>query len=125
MLRVRALCFCLCGRPKCWIAAFGDVAGPETLAGRVRLAVEKVEVVLADEEFRAVNRIATRRRGNRYVLYSDCIGAGAAGIVTCRVNEQVKRNIQWEVIHRSAIERCGAIRGYRPHQVGVYRFPGA
>ena len=39
---------------------------------------------------------------DRYVLYSNRIGAGAASIVTGRVNEQVKRNIQWKVIHLGA-----------------------
>src|SRR5439155_2252337 len=59
---------------------------------------KEVEVMLADEEFRAVNCIGTCRRGNRYILHSDRIGARAASIVNRRINEQVKRNIQGKVI---------------------------
>ena len=67
------------------------------MAAGVRVAVEKVDVVLEDEDVRAVNRIGTRR-GNRYVLHFDRIGAGAEIIVTLRINEQVKWNIQGKML---------------------------
>src|SRR5688500_2593790 len=81
---------------------------PRGESSGVRFAIEEVEIVLAEEEIRTVNRIGIgTRRGNRYVLNSDRIGAGAASIVIGRVNEQVKRNIQREEIHLRAVKRCG------------------
>src|SRR5207237_10856604 len=47
-------------------AAGGDVVRPEGEARGVRLAVEEVEVVLADEEVRVVNGV--RGRGRRVVV---------------------------------------------------------
>ena len=86
--------------------------GPIGETTGIRLAIEDVQIVLTDEEFRAVNRIGTRPRGNhRYVLYSDRIGAGAARTVTGRINEQVKRNIQRKKIHLLAIYRCNVCSG--------------
>ncbi len=85
--------------------------------------------MLPDEELSKVNRIGSCRRGNRYVLYSDRIGAGAASIVTGRVNEQVKRNIQRKETHLIVAKYCGITTG-RPaavvyHQNVVWRISRA
>src|SRR6185503_1173066 len=85
----------------------------------IRLAAEEIEVVLPDEVFRAVNRIGgwTSCRSNRYVLNSDRIRAGAAGIITGRVNKQMKRNIQREVSQRNSLGNAWAVGRQRQNSV--------
>src|SRR6476660_2769513 len=60
------------------------------------IALEKIKILLTDEEVSAVDRIrvATPFRCNCYVLHSDCVRPRTLSIVMHSVNNQVKRNVQ-------------------------------
>ena len=96
----------LCFNALCIVAAGRNFVSPEAQAAGVRLTIEEVEVVLADEEFDAVNRVRTggglqRLPGRTIILSCRCVGelciSGTVNILYVNFNILTVRHVEGDL----------------------------